>query len=85
MGQSRHILHLDMDLFFAPVEQLDPPELRDKPVLVGGRPKDRSAVWPLSVLEPEAYRLKSLAGVVPTCRDEAGCLWLDAATVDNTR
>ncbi|AFM17267.1 nucleotidyltransferase/DNA polymerase involved in DNA repair [Mycolicibacterium chubuense NBB4] len=33
---ARWVLHLDMDAFFASVEQLTRPTLRDRPVLVGG-------------------------------------------------
>ena len=40
----RHIIHADLDAFYAAVEQLDAPELRGKPVLVGGRPEGRGVV-----------------------------------------
>lgn len=35
-GVSRWVLHLDMDAFFAAVEQLTRPTLAGRPVLVGG-------------------------------------------------
>ena len=40
----RHIIHADLDAFYAAVEQLDNPDLRGKPVMVGGSPESRGVV-----------------------------------------
>src|SRR5262245_38369681 len=38
-GAARAIIHLDMDAFYASVEQRDRPELRGVPLIVGGHPR----------------------------------------------
>ena len=46
--RTRRILHLDVDAFLASVEQALHPELRGRPVIVGGLPGDRNLVMSCS-------------------------------------
>src|SRR5579864_6615445 len=44
MPQDRTIIHIDMDAFYAAIEQRDQPALRGRAVIVGGSPDKRGVV-----------------------------------------
>jgi DNA polymerase-4 len=57
-------IHADIDAFYASVEQLDNPELKGKPVIVGGLPGDRRSVVSAASYEARRFGVHSAMPIV---------------------
>jgi DNA polymerase IV len=56
---QRKIIHIDMDAYYASIEQRDNPEYRGKPIAVGGSPEGRGGVVATASYEARKFGIRS--------------------------
>jgi DNA polymerase-4 len=57
--RQRKIIHIDMDAFYASIEQRDNPDYRGKPIAVGGSPEGRGGVVATASYEARKFGVRS--------------------------
>ncbi len=73
--QHRWIMHVDMDAFFAAIEQRDDPTLRGKPVVIGAQPGGRGVVATCSY-EARKFSIHSVMPINEAHRRCPGAIYL---------
>ena len=78
-ARPRRIAHLDMDAFYASVELLRYPELRGRPVVIGGRSRHQPVAGPDGALQYARLTDYVGRGVITTSTYEARALGVHSA------